>query len=204
MCRSLIIAAAAAGLAGPASAQVCTTHITVVSRGDEVGGSTVASITVTSAANSAPSFTKGGSQVIRTNAGPRSVTGWATAISPGSGESSQTVDFIVSNDNHPLFATQPAVSASGVLTFEPGPGATGKAAVTVHRSREEVQRLWESSEHRPEYVQGTDAAVTFKDAPGDRGTEIHVDLEGATSRGKPICPTVICCTGAASMIWDSV
>jgi len=26
--------------------------------------------------------------------------------------------------------------------------------------------------------------VTFKDAPGDRGTEIHVDLEEATSRGK--------------------
>ena len=58
-----------------------------------------------------------------------------------------------------------------------------KAAVTVHRSREDVQRMWESSEHRPEYVQGTDAAVTFKDAPGDRGTEIHVDLEGATSGG---------------------
>jgi uncharacterized membrane protein len=59
-----------------------------------------------------------------------------------------------------------------------------KAAVTVHRSREEVQRLWESSEHRPEYVQATDAAVTFKDAPGDRGTEIHVDLEGGTSGGR--------------------
>ena len=55
-----------------------------------------------------------------------------------------------------------------------------KAAVTVGRSREEVQRLWERSEHRPDYVQGTDAAVTFKDAPGDRGTEIHVDLEGAS------------------------
>jgi uncharacterized membrane protein len=55
-----------------------------------------------------------------------------------------------------------------------------KAAITVNRAREEVQRLWESSEHRPEYVQGTDAAVTFKDAPGDRGTEIHVDLEGAS------------------------
>ena len=58
-----------------------------------------------------------------------------------------------------------------------------KTAITVHRSREEVQRLWESSEHRPAYVQGTDAAVTFKDAPGDRGTEIHVDLEDATSGG---------------------
>ena len=60
----------------------------------------------------------------------------------------------------------------------------GKAAITVHRSREEVQRLWESSEHRPEYIQGTDAPVTFTDAPGDRGTEIHVDLEGSTSGGK--------------------
>jgi uncharacterized membrane protein len=59
-----------------------------------------------------------------------------------------------------------------------------KAAVTVHRSREEVERLWNSSEHRPEYVEGADAAVTFKDAPGDRGTEIHVDLEGGGSGGK--------------------
>jgi uncharacterized membrane protein len=59
-----------------------------------------------------------------------------------------------------------------------------KAAVTVNRPREEVQRLWQSSEHRPEYVAGTEAAVTFKDAPGDRGTEIHVDLDAGASGGK--------------------
>jgi uncharacterized membrane protein len=59
-----------------------------------------------------------------------------------------------------------------------------KAAVTVHRSRDEVQRLWESSDYRPEYVTAAEAAVTFRDAPGDRGTEIHVDLEGATSGHK--------------------
>ena len=58
---------------------------------------------------------------------------------------------------------------------------SGKAAVTVLCSREEVQRLWQSSEYRPEYIDGADAAVTFTDAPGDRGTEIHVDL-GATGR----------------------
>jgi hypothetical protein len=52
----------------------------------------------------------------------------------------------------------------------------GKAAITVHRSRDEVQRLWRDPEYRPEYIEGTHAAVTFKDAPGDRGTEIHVDL----------------------------
>jgi hypothetical protein len=52
-----------------------------------------------------------------------------------------------------------------------------KAAITVNRSREEVQRLWQTSEYRPEYLADADAAVSFRDAPGDRGTEIHVDLE---------------------------
>src|SRR4029078_12269542 len=53
----------------------------------------------------------------------------------------------------------------------------GHAAITVNRPREEVERLWRSSEHRPSYIDETDAAVRFADAPGDRGTEIHVDLE---------------------------
>ena len=47
-----------------------------------------------------------------------------------------------------------------------------KAAITVHRSREDVRRLWEASEHRP-----ADVTATFKDAPGDRGTEIHVEFD---------------------------
>jgi uncharacterized membrane protein len=51
------------------------------------------------------------------------------------------------------------------------------AAITVNRSREEVERLWQSSGYKPSYVEGADAAVSFADAPGDRGTEIHVDLE---------------------------
>src|SRR3954453_1512645 len=59
-----------------------------------------------------------------------------------------------------------------------------KAAITVHRSREEVERLWQSSEYRPEYIDSADAAVTFTDAPGDRGTEIHVDLEKSGPGGK--------------------
>jgi uncharacterized membrane protein len=59
-----------------------------------------------------------------------------------------------------------------------------KAAITVNRSREEVQRLWGSSEYRPAYVEASDAAVSFKDAPGDRGTEIHVDLGSETLAGK--------------------
>lgn len=59
-----------------------------------------------------------------------------------------------------------------------------KAAVTVHRSREDVERLWQSSEHRPQYIDEADAVVSFVDAPGDRGTEIHVDLEANAPGGK--------------------
>jgi hypothetical protein len=47
-----------------------------------------------------------------------------------------------------------------------------KATITVHRSRDEVERLWR--EHQP----AGDAPVTFRDAPGDRGTEIHVEVSG--------------------------
>jgi uncharacterized membrane protein len=56
------------------------------------------------------------------------------------------------------------------------------AAVTIGRPREEVMRLWQSSEHRATYVDDAGAAVSFVDAPGDRGTEIHVDL-GEEARG---------------------
>jgi uncharacterized membrane protein len=51
-----------------------------------------------------------------------------------------------------------------------------RAAVTVGRSRDEIRRLWDSPEYRPQYIQDSGAEVTFRDAPGDRGTEIHVDL----------------------------
>src|SRR3954453_15748046 len=61
---------------------------------------------------------------------------------------------------------------------------SSKAAISVHRSKEEVQRLWESSGYRPEYIQAKDASVSFKDAPGDRGTEIHVDLERSGPGGR--------------------
>ena len=59
-----------------------------------------------------------------------------------------------------------------------------RAVITVNRPREGVQRLWESSEYRPEYVDAADAAVTFVEAPGDRGTEIHVDLNHSAPAGK--------------------
>jgi uncharacterized membrane protein len=61
---------------------------------------------------------------------------------------------------------------------------SAKAAVTVLKSPEEVQRLWQDSEYRPEYIEESEAAVTFVPAPGDRGTEIHVDLDQSARGGK--------------------
>ena len=55
-----------------------------------------------------------------------------------------------------------------------------KAAITINRPREGLERLWRSSEYRPQYIEKADASVTFVDAPGDRGTEIHVEIDGPT------------------------
>jgi uncharacterized membrane protein len=60
----------------------------------------------------------------------------------------------------------------------------GHAAITVNRPREEVERRWRDSEYRPSYIEDADAAVRFVDAPGDRGTEIHVDLERDVRGGR--------------------
>jgi hypothetical protein len=59
-----------------------------------------------------------------------------------------------------------------------------KAVITINRSRDEVERVWHDSRLRPEYTAGADVAVTFVKAPGDRGTEIHVDLEHEAPAGK--------------------
>jgi len=61
---------------------------------------------------------------------------------------------------------------------------SSKASITILGTREEVQRRWQDDEYRPEYIDSADAAVSFSKAPGDRGTEIHVDLEQSAPGGK--------------------
>jgi uncharacterized membrane protein len=56
-----------------------------------------------------------------------------------------------------------------------------KAAITIYRDREEVERRWRGAEH-PEQL--AKAQVTFTEAPGDRGTEVHVALEERGAAGK--------------------
>lgn len=58
-----------------------------------------------------------------------------------------------------------------------------KATITVLGSPEEVQRKWQDG-LRPDYLENHDAGVSFRPAPGDRGTEIHVDLEQTAPGGK--------------------
>ncbi len=54
---------------------------------------------------------------------------------------------------------------------------TVKAAITVLGSEEELRQLWQSTDHGSDEL--AKAAVAFRAAPGDRGTEIHVELDGA-------------------------
>ena len=82
-------------------------------------------------ANQPPTFAVGPSQNPLEDAGPQSVAGWATAISPGPGESAQRVTFVVANDNPALFASQPAVAPDGTLTYTPAVNANGLATVSV-------------------------------------------------------------------------
>jgi uncharacterized membrane protein len=60
---------------------------------------------------------------------------------------------------------------------------SSKAVITVLGSPQEIQRRWREDGYRPAYIESTDAAVDFKAAPGDRGTEIHVDLDDSGSGG---------------------
>jgi uncharacterized membrane protein len=51
-----------------------------------------------------------------------------------------------------------------------------RAAITVNRPLDEVRELWSSAEHRSGWLEEAGATVGFQTAPGDRGTEIHVEV----------------------------
>ena len=83
--------------------------------------------------NEPPSFTMGANQTVLEDAAAQSVANWATAISAGPpDESGQTLTFHASNNNNGLFSVQPAISASGTLTYTPATNANGSATVTVY------------------------------------------------------------------------
>ena len=105
--------------------------LTATAQGAPVAFSSVFDVT-TPAANTPPYFIAGGNQTVPIDSGVRSIVAWATGIRPGaSNEASQTVSFVVSSNNPALFAVQPALDASGALTFTPQAQAAGTAVVSI-------------------------------------------------------------------------
>jgi VCBS repeat-containing protein len=100
---------------------------------DGTAASNVATVNVMiTPVNDAPAFTKGADQSLDEDADAQSVSGWATGISAGpSDESSQTLQFLVANDNTALFSSQPAIAPDGTLSYTPAAEAHGSATVTV-------------------------------------------------------------------------
>lgn len=105
---------------------------------DGSGSSSTATVTINVApVNDPPRFRDDGDQSVKNDA-RREVRRWATGISPGAdNEAGQVLTFEVTNDNPQLFTSdgQPAVvleeETRGTLIFEPAPGQTGSATVTV-------------------------------------------------------------------------
>ena len=84
--------------------------------------------------NVPPSFTPSGNETISTDFGPNpnpQTIQWATGVSPGANQASETVTFNVSNNDPGLFTMQPAIDPNGVLTYTLVPNASGTATVTV-------------------------------------------------------------------------
>ncbi|MBA3708453.1 MAG: tandem-95 repeat protein, partial [Planctomycetes bacterium] len=103
----------------------------VANGGIAISAAQTATITVT-AVNDAPSFTKGANQTVLEDAGGKTISGWATAITAGpADEASQSITFTVITDNAALFAVAPAVSSSGVLSYTSASNANGVAMITM-------------------------------------------------------------------------
>ena len=83
--------------------------------------------------NDIPSFTATNPTTVNQNPGAQTIKNWAT-FSPGEGtdEAAQTATYTVSNiSNSSLFATAPAVDASGNLTYTPAATASGTSTFNV-------------------------------------------------------------------------
>ncbi|MDP9193279.1 MAG: Ig-like domain-containing protein [Acidobacteriota bacterium] len=122
----------------PATNRFGSATITIVAQdnggtangGDDTSNAQTSTINV-NGVNDEPLFTAGPSQTVNEDAGAQTVSPWATGISAGPNEGSQTLVFVTSNNNIALFSAQPAVAADGTLTYTPAADANGSATVTV-------------------------------------------------------------------------
>ncbi len=89
-------------------------------------------ITVT-AVNDAPSFVIAGNPAtVNEDAGPQTVTAFATSLEDGDPEVTQALTFtITGNSNGGLFSVAPAIADDGTLTYTPAAHANGSALIKV-------------------------------------------------------------------------
>jgi len=98
---------------------------------DGLGGDVVSTAISVVPVNDQPSFTPGTHVTVLEDSGAYSQP-WATNISPGPNEASQTVAFqVIANTDPTLFSVQPAITPSGTLSFTPALNANGGASITV-------------------------------------------------------------------------
>ncbi len=89
------------------------------------------------AVNDTPYFTPGDTVTVAEDDGAVSITGWATGISTGAENETQTLTFNLRADIAAKFSVQPAIDpATGNLTFTLAPNANGDAVITVFLSDE--------------------------------------------------------------------
>lgn len=82
--------------------------------------------------NDAPTFAIAANHTSDEDDGAQTVAGFATAISAGPNESTQTVSFTVTGNTNPgLFVTQPSIAPDGTLTYAAAADANGSATITV-------------------------------------------------------------------------
>ena len=109
-----------------------TSDLTV--RATDPGGQFVeTTFTVTvNALNDAPGMALGGNVSVLEDVGAQAIASFAAA-SPGGGadEAGQSFTYSLTNDNNALFSVQPAIDASGNLTYTAAPDANAVATVTV-------------------------------------------------------------------------
>jgi uncharacterized membrane protein len=79
-----------------------------------------------------------------------------------------------------LAVTVPDVYESRFLSRKQGPVRAAmriRKAVTIDRPREEVEQAWHAANELRRKVEDVGARASFAAAPGDRGTELAVELE---------------------------
>lgn len=110
-----------------------TISVVLTDDGGDSNTSSVETFNITiGSVNNPPSFTKGVNEFTFEDLGAQSVPNWATDITPGPDEASQTVEFEVSEiTNTDLFSVLPMVSPSGELTYTSAPNASGTARVGI-------------------------------------------------------------------------